>query len=213
MRRLPGRLLLKVARIVFDEAVRADVVVPTIADLQQEVRDAPDSTGRLRARMRGYAAFWTLVLAAPIAFHRWPTRSIGEDGVRDRYPVIFFALTAAILALCGWRLLGWSTLVIAAGSVIFAMAIHRWHVRHPTELVLPEKGSRIPEINQSRIPVDANIGGLAYVIGSLVVVLIGLPFARWFFLAAALLGALCAWALAAWHLAHPRQKWSLIGPT
>jgi hypothetical protein len=71
--RPPGRLLLAIARLLFDESVLSRVVQPTIADLQEEVREAgTDRRRRLLARWRGYTAFWIVVLASPIAFWSWP---------------------------------------------------------------------------------------------------------------------------------------------
>lgn len=205
MTRRPGRLLLKIARFFFDDSVLRAVATPTIADLQQEVHAAGDHPARrLRAAFRGYAAFWLLVVAAPVAFHRWPTRSIGSQEATDRNPGIAFGLIIAATLLCAWHFLGWWTVVAAGGGALFAVIIHHWHNQHPTQLVLPDRGVwRIPEINQSRIPVDGNIAGLMYVIGSLVVVLIGLPFMRWFFFMTLTLGLLCAVALLVWHRSHP----------
>ena len=211
MTRIPGRVLLKVARFVFDDEVLHTVVTPTISDLQAEVRDAGDDGGRrMTASLRGYTAFWLLVLAAPIAFHRWPTRSIGGQDV-DRNPGIAFGLIVASIILCAWNFLGWLTIVAAAGGVFCAWLIHRWHEGHPTELVVPEKGVwRAPEINQSKIPVDGNIAGLMYVVGSLVVALIGLPVVRWFFIMTIALGLLCAAVLLIWRNAHPRRSRSIL---
>jgi hypothetical protein len=57
--RLPGTLLLAIARLLFDDSVLSRVVYPTIADLQEEVREAgTDPRRRLLARWRGYRAFW-----------------------------------------------------------------------------------------------------------------------------------------------------------
>ena len=68
-----GTLLLAIARLLFDESVLSRAVYPTIADLQEEVREAgADRRRRLLARWRGYRAFWILVLAAPIACWSWP---------------------------------------------------------------------------------------------------------------------------------------------
>jgi hypothetical protein len=68
-----GTLLLAIARLLFDESVLSRAVYPTIADLQEEVREAgTDRRRRLLARWRGYTAFWILVLASPIAFRSWP---------------------------------------------------------------------------------------------------------------------------------------------
>ena len=212
MTRTPGRFLLTVARLVFEDSVLATVVTPTISDLQQEIRDAGDSAPRrLRAALRGYAAFWLLVLAAPVALHRWPTRSIGSQDPGDRSPGVTFALYVAAIVLCAWNFLGWWTVVAAGGGTLFAVIIHRWYDSHPTELVVPDKGVwRAPEINQSRIPVDGNIAGLMYVVGSLAVAMIGLPIARWFFFTTIALGLLCAVALVAWRNAHPRRRTSIL---
>jgi hypothetical protein len=211
MTRIPGSFLLKVARFIFDESVLATVVTPTISDLQQELREAGDDRAqRIRAALRGYAAFWVLVIASPVAFHKLSTRSIGSQEMADRNPGIAFALIVASIVLCAWNFLGWWTIVAAAGGACFASLIHWWHNRHPTVLVVPEKGVwRAPEINQSRIPVDGNIAGLMYVVGSLVVALIGIPIARWFFFSTVALGLICAVALLAWHNAHPRRLTSI----
>ena len=212
MTRLPGRFLLKVARFIFDDEVMGTVVMPTISDLQAEVRDAGDDGGRrMTAALHGYTAFWLLVLTAPFAFHRWPTRSIGGQENIDRNPGIAFGLIVASIILCAWSFLGWFTIVAAGGGVFFAWLIHRWHEGHPTELVVPEKGVwRAPEINQSKIPVDGNIAGLIYVVGSLVVALIGLPVMRWFFFTTIALGLVCAGALLVWHQTHPRRRNSIL---
>ena len=212
MRRTPGRFLLKVARLVFDDSVRATVVTPTISDLQHEIRQAGESAPRrVLAALRGYGAFWLLVLAAPVAFHRWPTRSIGSQEVGDRSPGITFGFYVAAIVLCAWNFLEWWTVVAAGGGALFAVIIHRWHGQHPTQLAIPDKGVwRAPEINQSRIPVDGNIAGLMFVVGSLVVALIGLPIARWFFVMTVVLGVLCAAALFAWRNAHRRTTNSIL---
>ena len=208
MTRIPGRLLLKVATLVFDESVLADVVRPTIADLQSEVRAAgTDPVARLRARIRGYAAFWLLVASAPVAFHAWPTRSIGSQDVEDRTSGTAFTFYVAAIVLCAWNFLGWWTAVAAGGGVLFAVLMHHWNSRHPIELVIREPETwAVPQINLSRIPVDGNIAGLIYVVGSLAVVFVGLPIARWFFVLTVGLGLACALALVVWHNAHPRRQ-------
>jgi hypothetical protein len=64
--RLPGTTLLTIARPVFDQHHLATIVEPTIADLQQEIAAAGARRGaRLRARWRGYRAFWTILLLSP----------------------------------------------------------------------------------------------------------------------------------------------------
>jgi hypothetical protein len=208
----PGCRLLKVAEFVFTDDVLAAVVTPTISDLQTEVRDAgDDGAERIRARMRGYTAFWLLMATAPVAFHAWPTRRIGEQGTADRNAFTPFALIVTAIVLCAWNFLGWWTIVAAGGGAAFAYIIHHWHGMHPTQLVIPEKGLwRAPEINQSRIPVDGNIAGLMYVVGSVGIALVGLPFVRWFFAIAIVLAVVSAVALNAWRNAHPRRSNTIL---
>ena len=211
MTRIPGRLLLKVAHFVFDESVIAAVVEPTISDMQQEVREAPDRATRFRATMRGYVAFWTLVLAAPVAFHLWPTQRVGETTVPDRGPGFYFWLITATVVLSAWNALGAWAILLGVGGVLFAILMHRWNAGHPTELVVPGEKFRIPEINQSRIPIDGNIAGLMYVVGSISIVMAGLPVARWFFVVAVVMAGLSALALVRWRRAHPTRLTSIRG--
>ena len=77
--RPPGTLLLALARLLFEDSVLSRAVHPTIADLQDEVRQAgTDRRRRLLARWRGYTAFWILVLSSPIAFWSWPMNPNGD---------------------------------------------------------------------------------------------------------------------------------------
>jgi hypothetical protein len=99
MSRLPGMLLLRIARLLFDESVRSRVVHPTIADLQAEVREAGTSRRRrLLARWRGYRAFWALVVVAPIAFWSWPvTPHTDRRALLHASSLIALALALALL--------------------------------------------------------------------------------------------------------------------
>ena len=157
-RDVPGRLLLRLARMFFTDAIIASVVGPTIGDMQREHAAATSARRRLLARWHGYRAFWTLVLVAPVAFWRWPA-SHGAIA----FPELASANTDATMA-------------------------------------------RRPEINLSAIRVGANAGGLIFAVGSIVILVLGLPAWRWFFLAAFVGGLLVAWALAAWHLSHPSRR-------
>jgi hypothetical protein len=137
--RTPGTFLLKVARIVFDEAVCADVIEPTIADLRQEVAAAYAPKDRLVARVRGYAAFWRLVALAPIAFIGWrPSPSAAYTS-----PAIGIAAgMLLVLAFTPASLRGWLLVSIIGGTIV-AVVIHAWYARHPTCEVVPEGRSGI----------------------------------------------------------------------
>ncbi len=69
---MPGHWLLVFGRWVFSEAVMSIVIEPTIGDMRIEWSEAAgNSAARLRARVRGYIAFWTIVAISPISFTGW----------------------------------------------------------------------------------------------------------------------------------------------
>ena len=69
---MPGKWLLAFARCVFSPVVISGVIEPTIADMRIEWSDPDaDAPAKVRAKLRGYVAFWTLVAISPIAFSRW----------------------------------------------------------------------------------------------------------------------------------------------
>jgi hypothetical protein len=92
---LPGAWLLAIARLIFDDAVLADVVQPTIADLQREWIDAGSNTrARMLAVCRGYLAFWSLMAISPVAFRNWRGRQ-----KKGRPLARVAAVTAAVMLL------------------------------------------------------------------------------------------------------------------
>jgi hypothetical protein len=60
-----------------------------------------------------------------------------------------------------------------------------------------------PQINFSSTDVAGNVGGLIFVVGSVFIVVIGLPSVIWFLLAGTAAGCILAWGLVAWHTKHP----------
>jgi len=202
-RRQPGSFLLKIATLVFDEGAVASLVMPTIADLQAEVAQAGDSAVRRgRARMRGYAAFWALVVFAPFAAHAWPVRHDATITIAPRRSGLgVWLVLAGLLGFTTPALTPWTATVLV-GGVIVAVAIHTWYSRHPSIIATPN-GERRPEINLSAIPVGGNIGGLMFVAGSMAILVSGLPMWRWFFGAAVVGGVLTAALVYVWHAARP----------
>jgi len=199
--RVPGTTLLKIARRLFNENLLSAVVQPTIADLQREIADAgPDGLKRLRAQWRGYCAFWTLTLVAPFASWASPAADAGAVAFPDAIARLAVgSIVVALLAVAG-PVLGAS---VAVGA-LFAIMIHAWYDRHPSDIPTPAEPQRpSPQINFSSTEVAGNIGGLIFVVGSVFIVAVGLPSVTWFLFAATVAGCFLAWALVAWHGSHP----------
>ena len=200
----PGTRLLKIASLLFNERFIAIVVRPTIADLQSEVAAAgPDHVKRLRARWRGYSAFWTLILVAPFA--SW------SDDLPNMVAGRVAAGSALVVLLTVLTLGAWMVLVAAAATVV-AFLLHVWYERHPSEMAMPRDAPwRSPQINFSSTDVAGNIGGLIFVVGSVLIVSLGLPLVFWFLLTGAIAACFVAWGLAAYHTRARGEDWTCAG--
>ena len=84
------------------------------------------------------------------------------------------------------------------------MAIALAAMEHASSKSARAGSSRTPgaEINLSSIPVAGDIGGLLFVIGAIVTVLLGLPDIRWFVLGSVVVGAVLAGGLFVWRSSH-----------
>jgi len=109
------------------------------------------------------------------------------------------SLLAVALFAAIWSMFGWFVLAAVGGGVVMAVALRRWNTRHPTKYP-PASDRAMPgaEINLSSIPVAGDFGGLLFVIGAIVTVLLGLPDIRWFVLASVVAGAVLAGVLFLW---------------
>ena len=95
---------------------------------------------------------------------------------------------------------------MTVAGALFAILIHAWYARHPSEVPTPAEPQRgSPQINFSSTEVAGNIGGLIFVVGSVFIVAIGLPSVIWFLFAATIAGCILAWALVTWHTRHPKR--------
>jgi hypothetical protein len=198
---------LKLARCLFNEPLLSAVVQPTIADLQREVAAAGSSgVKRLRAQWRGYRAFWRLTLLAPFLSLVPPAGDGGAAAFPDAVARLAVGSTVlALLAVAGLVFGARAALLPAAGTLI-ALVIHAWYDRHPSSIPTPtEPQRRVPQINFSSTEVAGNIGGLIFVVGSVFIVVLGLPAVIWFLFAGTVAGCFLAWALAAWHTSHPES--------
>jgi hypothetical protein len=175
-----------------NERFIATVVRPTIADLQSELAAAgPDRLKRLAARWRGYCAFWTLLLVSPFALWSNDRPYTASDSV---------AVGSAIVTLVTVATLGAWIAFVAVAATLVAFLIHAWYKWHPSEIAMPPAASwRSPQIKVSSTEVGSNIGGLIFVVGSVLVVSLGVPSVVWFLVASTIAACFVAWGLAAWH--------------
>jgi hypothetical protein len=206
--RVPGAILSKIARVLFNDYVLAAAALPAIADLQREVAEAgEDRRRRLVALWRGYVAFWKLALVAPVMLAAPPAPEAGRAAFPD---VIARLNVGAILivlgAIVGPALLGWLALA-AVGGAVLAVAIHAWYDRHPSFIPEPDESreARGPQINFSSTGVAGNAGGLIFAVGSVIIITLAVPSLVWFLSLALLCGGLCGWALLRWHRSHPKS--------
>jgi hypothetical protein len=205
--RVPGTTLLKIARLLVNEHLLSTVVQPTISDLQREIANAgPNGYTRLRAQWRGYRAFWTVMLVAPFVPWLSPTEDVRTVAFPDAIARLAVgSIVVTLLAIVGPVLGAWVAVLTAVGT-LFAIVIHAWYDRHPSDLPTPaEPQWRSPQINFSSTEVAGNIGGLIFVVGSVFIVSIGLPSVIWFLFAATVAGCFLAWALVTWHTSHPKR--------
>ena len=75
----------------------------------------------------------------------------------------------------------------------------------------PDAPWRSPQINFSSTDVAGNVGGLIFVVGSVLIVSLGLPSVFWFLLAGTIAACFVAWGLAAWHSRARREDWTCAG--
>jgi hypothetical protein len=201
--RLPGRLLLRIARVLFDEPTNSSLVIPAIADLQHEMRHAGSRRQRWIVRCRGYVAIVALFVLIPFAAARL-SGSARLSASPEPTGGAMLMLLVTLLFAGAWPLLRWLTLGLVVGGMLFAVVLHRWNARHPGSLAAARSTpERRPEINLSSIPVGANAGGLIFAVGSIVVVLLAFPDLGWLFAAAIGAGIVLASMLFAWRARHP----------
>jgi len=201
---VPGRRLLRLVRLVFDDEATDRIFEPALADLQRAMNTAGTHPSRRAwVLVREHAAFWKLVavvLTMPGAGAGAPLTAmlLGRHSAGS-----LLVLVPVLYAALSWMFLGFVTGSIAAG-ILLAFALASWNRRHPTEVACTRRrtSGKDPEINISSVPVGGDIGGFFFVAASSAVALLGVPGLRAFVIAATLVGMLVAWARVAWMRAH-----------
>ena len=210
--RPPGRVLLLIARALFEEPLCSAVIDPAVADLQREVQDAEGTLQRAQAYLRGYLAFWTLMVMAPFTLRG---RRAG-GGLMTLLPGRTGAngLVVFVVALlwASWPMFGRFIAAAVIGGALVALALRRWYTRHPSTVASDRRLASRPsaEINLSSIPVAGDIGGLFFVVGAVMTVLLGVPAVRWFILGSIAGGCVLAFGVFAWRSSHPSEQASSI---
>jgi hypothetical protein len=200
-------VLLQIARALFDEPVCSAIIDPAIADLQREVQDAQGRLQRAQAYLRGYLAFWTLVVMAPFTLRGrragggLMTLLLGRTGANG---LIVFVVA---LIWASWPMFGRFIAAAVIGGALVALALRRWYTRHPSTVASDRRLASRPsaEINLSSIPVAGDIGGLFFVVGTVMTVLLGVPAVRWFILGSIAGGFVLAFGVYAWRSSHPSE--------
>lgn len=197
--REPGRLLMRMARLIFDEATFASVVQPAVADLQHELREAGSRGRRLVAYCQGAWAILKLIVVVPVAVTQSPVsgRAMPERAWSEDRPFVMLLTAFFVAALLIPMLFGWTATAVASG-LLLAAGLRRWHNRHPARLADPSAWLRA-DINFAAIPVGGNAGGLICMIGCAVILLVGVPGFVWFLAATLAAGVMVAAALSTWH--------------
>jgi hypothetical protein len=196
--------LLRLVRLVFDDAATDRILEPALADFQRAVADAGTRpVRRAWVLVREHAAFGKLVamaLTMPNAGAGAPLTAL----LLGRNSAASLLLLVPILYLgLSWLFTGFVAGSIA-GGIVMSFAIASWNQRHPTVLARAGRDgtSKDPEINISSVPVGGDIGGFFFVVASSAVALLGVPGLRLFVIGAAVMGLAVAWARVAWMRAH-----------
>jgi hypothetical protein len=203
-----GNWLLRIARVVFDEPALSTVVYPAIADVQHELHDVQGASVLARVRrslvwLRGLLTLVRMILA--VAFEP-PLPAPAGTAVghsRSQDIVAAFLLTIFFLAFAvATPVSGWFTAGSLASGLLFAAALHRWYRVYAGFEPDPDVPWRAAEINFASIPVGGNAAGLVVAIGSVVILVVGLPEFAWFLALAIGSGVLLAMSLRWWRSAH-----------
>ena len=127
-----------------------------------------------------------------------------EPASPSRDGTALLALTV-LLILTTWSFFGRFAGVAATAGIATGIWLRWWHTRHPSTTA--RSADRRPQmLNIAAIHVGGDAAGLAFVVGCVVIFVMGLPPLRWFVLASSILAILFAVAVIGWHRTH--SPWS-----
>jgi hypothetical protein len=197
-RSLPGTRFLDFARLIFSAQIITSVFSPAVADLRVELAEAGASRiKRFAIRCRWYWALCSLVMVAPLSVRTSPVTGSSDAVVTVPNGGWLLVLLAATLYLGTWSFFGSFVISAASAGVALAFAMRTWHDKHPAMVVEPWRLAALPpvQINLSAIRVAGDGPGLIFAVGTVLIVVVGLPGLWWFFVAAGLGSLLVAWRL------------------
>ena len=111
--------------------------------------------------------------------------------------VFVLVLTLTLVLAASSFFVSFSLAALAFG-VLLSVVLHRHADLHPGGPGLPTPPDRPPVINIAAVRVGGDAGGLIFVLGSLAIVMLGLPSIRWFLIASLAAAAILAVARIAW---------------
>ena len=168
--------------------------------MRHELRDAGSSRRlRLLARWHGLRALCGVTTS--LLFTASPSDDSSLRSVPSRKDEVVLTLLMVVF-YATFGPLAFASFLFA---VPLAVCVHWWYSRHVARKWPPDAPEllRPPEINIASVPVGANAGGLFFVVGSIGIVLLGIPGLRTFFVAVVMAAVLLACALVFWRAGHP----------
>ena len=113
---------------------------------------------------------------------------------------LLLALTT-ILLVSTWPFFGGFTALAVTGGVWLGAMLRWWYDRHPLSVWRPT-ADRTPEINMSSIHVGGDLGGLIFVAGCVLILVVSLPPLRWFVALSLMIAGALAASMIRWRRAH-----------
>jgi hypothetical protein len=180
--RSAGARFLRFARHIYSDATIAAVFSPAVADLQEEIAAAGAS--RIRRALtwcRWSGALLVLAVVVAVTMPSARTKSAASALLPHRSGGWFLVVLAAALYGGTWQFFGWFVAAALPFGAALAVVMRSWHNHHPLAVATSARpGRRDPEINLSAIHVAGDVAGLMFAVGSVVIVLVGLPTLWWF---------------------------------
>ena len=111
--------------------------------------------------------------------------------------VFVLVLTLALVLAASSFFTAFALAALVVG-VLLSVVLHHYAVLDPNDQGTPASPDRLAGINIAAVRVGGDAGGLIFVVGSLAIVMLGLPSVRWFLVASLGAAAVLAFARISW---------------